>query len=78
MQTRDSIDVVVNTAILAVFAVIAALAGGVVYMDKLMCDARAQSFAHSWGPIQGCLIEWEGIKIPIENFGIMPDGRLAP
>lgn len=44
--------------------------GGGVWFDYATCKAQTVSFYSSWGPIQGCMIEWEGKQIPLNNFRI--------
>lgn len=41
-----------------------------VALSYFECDSKAQSFVHSWGPIQGCMIKEpkDGIWIPLENY----------
>lgn len=38
------------------------------WFSNEQCAQKFQDYEHQWGPIQGCLVKYDGKWIPADNF----------
>jgi hypothetical protein len=59
----------------------AAIVGsGIVYVDKARCEATAGAMRieKSWGPLQGCIVQWGGHLMPLSQISLRGDVSPPP
>lgn len=66
------IFIVGSICTVVVGAPLSAIAGLAMWLDSASCHstARAMGIPSTWGPLQGCIVEYRGIRMPISAVGV--------
>ena len=66
--------------ILLVIVGVVIVFGGVTTLDYASCGSKASAMhvEKTWGPLQGCIVKYQGVYVPIENIGVRHMDEVKP